>query len=215
MQKRSPLVVLTVALVLVASAACGDATRKPTETPKPTPSVNPTDTPQPIPTVTPVPLSQIDLEPLLTQSGDLPAGLSGAQVRGFLPEMYDNLPTSDNAIQRQFQRDGDAAGFVTVLVYESSSHCDAAYTGILDGFGDSTVGPDIKAARETISDVGERAEAVTLESEVGGISLEAIDMAFTRCHAVAHIRMTGTLSLLDIKSYAKRLDNRLAAVACR
>lgn len=38
-------------------------------------------TPTPTATPTPIPLSDIDLEPILIQSGDLPAGYSGSQVK--------------------------------------------------------------------------------------------------------------------------------------
>lgn len=43
--------------------------------------------------------------------------------------------------------------------------------------------------------------------------LPFFDVLFQRCHAVAHIRMTGR-DVDTIAAYAKRLDSRLKAAIC-
>lgn len=215
MRKPSLFVVLTIALVLALSA-CGSGPPEPTETPEPTPTISPTATPQPTPTSTPIPLSQVDLEPLLTQSGDLPAGLSGAQVRDSLPEwMSDALPSPENMIQRQFERDGEAAGGVTVVLYESDVDVDTAYAAFVDNFGEPVSREGLETTRVTVPDIAEEAEAVTIESELAGVSMNAAGLAFVRCRGVVHIMMTGTSSLIHVESYGKRLDKRLVPAICR
>lgn len=238
MQRQSLLFVLAIALVLVVSA-CGAAVPEPTPTPEPTdtpmptdtplptdtpiptdtPTPKPTNTPKPTPTATPIPLSEIDLESLLIRNGDLPADLSGGQVLGSLTEMYENLPSADNTIQRELAQNGEAVGFVTVLLYESRGDANAAHEDIVSGFGEPVDEEGLKSTIETLSDIGEQAEVVTIEMDmnVGGVSIKRtmMDLTFLRCHAVAHIRMNNISSPSGIESYAKRLDERLALVACR
>jgi hypothetical protein len=128
--------------------------------------------------------------------------------------MFDDLPDPDGRIYAQFERDERAAGGVAVMLYESCTNVDAAYAALVDSFGEPVSEEGLKSTRETIADIGEKAEAVTIESELAGVYLSAMDLVFARCHAVVHIRMTGTSSLVDIKSYAERLDRRLAGVVC-
>lgn len=166
-------------------------------------------------TPTPIPLSQVNLEPILILPGDLPAGLSGAQVRDSLPEMFGNLPEASNQIYQQFQRQGEAAGGVAATLYESDSDRDVAYTLLLKGFGDTSSGSITKTERIAVSNVGERAEAVTLQGSMLGIVLDFADLAFVRCGAVVHIRFGGSADLTEIVSYARRLDERLTTLVCR
>lgn len=166
-------------------------------------------------TPTQIPLSEINLEPILILPGDLPAGFSGAQVRDSLPEMFGNLPEASNQTYQQFQRQGEAAGGVAVTLYESDSDRDVAYTLLLKGFGDSSSDSMTKTERIVVSNVGERAEAVTLQGSMLGIVLDFADLAFVRCGAVVHIRFGGSAGLTEIVSYARRLDERLTALVCR
>lgn len=163
----------------------------------------------------PMPLSEVDLEPILILPGDLPAGLSGAQVRDSLPEMFDEPPEAENQIYQQFQREGKAAGGVAVTLYESNADLDAAYTLLLGGFGDSDIDSSVTVERKVVSDVGERAETVTLQGTILGIVFDSVDLAFVRCGAVVHTRMSGSANLIDIVSYARRLDERLTSLVCR
>jgi hypothetical protein len=206
--------VIAISLVFTVSActsAMPESTVTPETTvtpiPKNTPIPTNTTTPKPTPTATPVPLSQVELEPLLIKTGDLPAGLSGAQIRSSLPGMFRRIPEPDNGIYRGFERDGDESGGVTVVLYESRADVDSAYATIMDGFGDLP-------SRQEVEGVGEKAETVSVALALAGAK-DFVDLAFVRCHSVVHIRMMGTIDLLDIKSYAERLDERLTGVACR
>jgi hypothetical protein len=209
----------------------------PTDTPTPvptdTPTPVPTDTPTPVPTdtPTPVPLSGIDLEPILIQSGDLPAGYSGAQVRSVLPGMFDGLPETDNSVYQQFEKDGGPAGGIAIALYESLDDQVKAYQIILDGmltedsiealekeFGSSPLG----IAFSFPDDVGEEAYAVgdyrkiddqdplwmqDLKRETANDSSEVL---FRRCDAVVHIRFAGYGYLGTETSAASIRDDAIA-----
>lgn len=154
-----------------------------------------------VPTATPIPLSQLKLDSLLVQTGDLPAGLAGAQIRDTAPGMFKGLPAADNTIFQQFARGGDSAGGVAVFLFEDESKIRQAYDEILGGMGSDA---------KPISDIGEKASVVVIS-----LGIEALDLVFTRCNFVVHIRFTGTLDVDEIQSYAKRLDTRLTEVVCR
>jgi hypothetical protein len=55
----------------------------PTSTPTPTNTPIPSKTPTPTPTL--IPIGDLDLSNLLVQTGDLPAGYTGAQIGNTLP----------------------------------------------------------------------------------------------------------------------------------
>src|SRR5215207_1013767 len=76
---------------------------------------------------TAVPLAELDLAPLLIQSGDLPVGLSGAQVNDTVPPGLRAVPTPAKAIDQRFQQNGTIAGGVVVLLYEASADVESAF----------------------------------------------------------------------------------------
>ena len=192
-------------------------TPKPTNTPRPTNTPPPTHTPMPTntPTPTPIPLSELRLEPLLIQPGDLPAGFSVAQVKDVAPSMFDDLPSAENTIDQRFERGGDTAGGVTVFLYDSTSEIEEAYALLMSIEADYvallTGGMNV----QTVTGVGEQAIVSVLSLSVGGFTLESSDLAFIRCNAVVHIRMAGVVDIDTIKAYAKRLDSRLEPVVCQ
>ncbi len=195
--------IVTVALVLFWVSACSPSTPIPTETPLPSPTPQPTATPTATPT--PIPFSQLNLETALIKSGDLPAGVSGAQIRSSAPEMFKNVPTADYTIFQQFEKKGNAAGGVAVFVYESPERVESAYQEILGGMGET----------KPSTDFGDKANTSILSMTVAGITLEFSEALFIRCHAVAHIRMTDIADINAIVAYAQRLDERLREFVCR
>lgn len=189
---------LVVIALLGIVAACGAAPAASVPTPSPLP-------PTPLPTPTPISLTDIDLEPLLIQDGDLPAGLSGAQVRSTPPNMFRDITGAANQIHQQFARDGNSAGGVAVFLFEETADRDQAYAVILDGFGDT-----IEAV-----DVGEQGSATPPTTSMINQGLNSYDLLFSRCAAVAHIRMSGEFMDINmITAYAERLDQRLTEAVC-
>lgn len=159
--------------------------------------------PAPTSLPTAIPLSAIDLEPLLIQSGDLPAGITGAQVRDTPPKMFDGMPKAAKAIYQQFARGTDQIGGVSVFLYEKDTDRDQGYGFILGGMNTAQV----------TEGVGEQAVIAGPSKETAAV-LNFSDLLLRRCRAIAHIRMTGKDTAEAVTAYAKRLDTRLSEVVC-
>ena len=144
--------------------------------------------------------ADVDLEPLLIQAGDLPAGMTGAQVRDTAPAMFDAVPKPDKAAYQQLQKNGSQVGGVTVLLYSAGDALSQAYTTVVDGMDDNA---------QPIAGVGEK--AVVSENEV---LVKLVEFAFTRCSALAHVRMVFSGNRDEVTAYAKRLDTRLQSAIC-
>lgn len=141
-----------------------------------------------------------NLEPLLIQSGDLPAGMSAGQVSENIPPIYADAPKPVRFIRQQFARGDEPAGAIAVLIYDQAAERDQAYTTISNGMGGATPLPDI----------AERAGFSYLN-----IGLPSYDFVFQRCRAIVHMRMVGeSLSADNLEAYAKRLDSRLRPAVC-
>ena len=152
-----------------------------------------------------VPLAEVDLAPLLVQPGNLPAGVTAAQVSTEPPEMFRDVPEPQQAIHQQFERRGTQQGGVTVLLYDAPEDGDVAYNVIAQGMPET---------RAYVPWVGAAAVGGHRRVNVLGVPIESVDVVFVRCHAVAHIRMPGTARVQDVRTYAKRLDARLQAQVC-
>jgi hypothetical protein len=156
-------------------------------------------------------LPEIDLESILIQPGDLPAGYSGAQIREQAPEMFSKLPRADVSIYQQLAKNGDAAGGITVFLYSQSEHVSKAYSLIVSGFGTSEDNSLFKKVTQPLPGIGEECTATSMEAKQPYIQ-NACDLAFVRSSAVVHIRMSNATEA-DIASYAKRLDKRLKNIS--
>jgi hypothetical protein len=119
--------------------------------------------------------------------------------------MFSGIPVAQNTIYIQFEKNGSVAGGVSVFLYENQSDLERAYQLVIDGFGDTKV---------TV-EVGDEAVVASFSSSVGGVNLDVADLAFVRCSALVHIRMSKGADKDSITAYAKRLDNRLIPIVCR
>lgn len=164
----------------------------------------------PTPEPTPIPLKDIDISDVLVVQGDLPAGVSAAQLRDTAPEMYNKLPITDKTTFLQFESNNKAAGGVVVFLYEDETERLKAFDLVVDSMGDDLP--------EQIIGVGEQAAGfgVDFKSPLDGSSLiKAAEIAFLRCAFVAHVRFTNTDDVDAAIAYAKRLDKRLTPLFCR
>ena len=175
--RASRLVVLIV--VLLALAACGSS-------------------PAASPALTAAQLANLDLAPLLLEPGDLPAGLSEAQVKDTVPPGLKGVPTPAKAIDQRFQQNGNAAGGVVVLLYETPADVVAAYR-LAVGEGKTS---------DPQQDVGDTAR-LWPPNEIA----KRARVAFTRCHAYVDVTF-GQASSDEVTAYAKRLDARLQPLVC-
>jgi len=208
-------------LLLVILGGCGPSQEdvqkaiSQTQTAAPTATQLPTPTPEPTPI--PVPLGEIDLESLAILSGDLPAGYSSAQVDNNPPEMFNNLRGYANALFQQFEHEGDVAGGVTIMLFDSIWSATAAYNVVIDGFGEPPTNPESEIFQMgDLESPGERASFAILNWDFPtfNVSTKLTELAFIRCHAVVHIRISDTTKLDYAVRYGERLDERLAPLVC-
>jgi hypothetical protein len=174
------------------------------------PTMPPEWTSTPVPTLTAapssVPLSEIDLEPLLVQPGDLPAGYSASQIRDTVPDIFSKVPAAAKVVSQLFAKDGETSGSVTVLLYESKSDLNTAFSMIPVILGGDN---------EDQPAVGEHAIASNISKSAPGIRFDLVNLTFIRCRALVQTQLIGTSYEGDIVAYGKRLDKRLAAVVCQ
>lgn len=188
-----------------------------TATPRPATSTPTATAPATLtPSPTPIALDRIELESLLVQAGDLPAGVSAAQVRSTLPEMFDGISEPDAAIFQQFEKDNDVAGGVSVLLYSKPAALQDGYNYLIDGM-DSDAAVEGLSSTIRSADVGDgQIEAIVTEMRLSaaGVTFELNEIVFSRCSALVHIRMTGGVGIAGITAYAERLDRRLESAVC-
>lgn len=178
-------------LAVLTLTSCGSASPDAAQAP----TIAPTALPP-----TPIALKDIDLEPLLIQNGDLPAGFSGAQIKDEAPAMFDKAPKPVKAIDQRLASKDDNAGGIVALLYETPEDTVKAYDMVVDGMGDK-----VKA----LEGVGEKASVMA--DTLAAANLSFSEGAFYRCGAVVHIRFVGIEDADAVEAYAKRLDKRLQA----
>ena len=208
-------IIVCFAILILISCSPNSTEPTLTLTNTPQPSNTPTETPTQMPTQTPVPLADLNFEQIMIQEGDLPAGYSGAQIRDRVPEMFDSLPEPQNEAYQQIAHKDEAAGGVSIILYDSHEDLKAAYNEIVDGMKFEEDSESIDVETIALDEVGEQATACSVETSVLGQTFESLDLVFLRCQAIAHIRMTDTTNLDYGLSYAQRLDERLQPMVCQ
>lgn len=148
---------------------------------------------------TKVPLSEIDLEPLLILQGDLPPGVSASQVRSSPPAMFDGIPDPTHQIYQAFEKKGKQLGGVAVLLYEDLRLAEEAYTFVLAGIGE-----DDEAG------IGDRSASITIP--LIGTTEIVTDLLWLRCNSVVHVRIAS--DAIGATAYGERLNRRLESVVC-
>ncbi len=155
---------------------------------------------------------KLDLDNILVQDGDLPAGFSAAQISNDVPYevQLHKAPEPDRAIVRGLQRRGIDTGTVFVLFYADDARRAEAYTKLAD-FGSSERSEIHSRERTNPAGVGDQCTAMYYHSnEMRGIDFTTL--VFSRGPAVVYINFDETSDIPAIVAYAKRLDARLAAV---
>jgi len=133
-------------------------------------------------------LSELSLNSILIQQGDLAAGFSGDQISFFAPRMFEKLPVADNIISQRITEKGEISGGVTVFLYEDKKKATSAYNKIVH---------DMLGIRP-VKGIGEKAS----------MSVNFFHITFVRLNAVVYIS-GGASTEADIQAYAARLDSRL------
>ena len=163
-----------------------------------------TATPTITPTATKIPLADIDLEPILVQEGDLPAGYSGAQIRDFAGRIFDDLPPYLKVVSQEISHSDDSGGYVSVFLYTEKEDIDSAYSFINEIMFDEN---------KEIAEIGELSHGYAHHDVLLG-KYHVVEMLFRRCNSVVYINLDDTYNLDDGIGYAKRLDKRLQPLVC-
>jgi hypothetical protein len=177
-------------------------------------AAQPTAAPTSVPVLTiaptPVPLDNIDLVGILTDSGPLPKGLTGGKVSAGMPAGDKDAIGEDaiNTAELPVLHGTDAAGNVIVAIYPDEIKLTHAYSHrkimmkiVSEEGGD-------KAAS---ADVGKQSMIFT-----SSIGIPGTFLVFTRCRALVDIYMTGDLvDNKTVSEYAKSLDAKLTDAVCR
>lgn len=145
------------------------------------------------PTSTPV-----NLESLIIQPGDLPAGLTAAQVLDTRPPAYDQMgmPQASKIIFQRLARGDAPGGFVVVSLYDNPAN---AYDTLAKSLGMVGV-----VTRPT--GIGEAA-IISADKALG------TTLAVKQCRAVIEVLFTQE-DAQSVTAYATRLLTRLQPVFC-
>jgi hypothetical protein len=156
-----------------------------------------------------------ELESVLFQPGDLPGTIAGEPTDNPIPPNFANDPPATTIVGRRLTRDGRAAGSVALLFYDNPSDLAQAYERLTANADPFAAHPN---AMEPRTDVGDKAVTgrMTLASSTYGPS-HIVVVIFARCHAMIDIRLNEQtdLTLDTAVAYAKRVDQRVAAVVCQ
>ena len=152
----------------------------------------------PIPaTPAPVDLSSLKLEPILIQSGDLPAGLNSGEISyNSIQTLLQNdisVPTPQNQIVQLLVSGGTTKGFIWLVLYDSESYVKLLYEDLIYGFVQSNV------SKLNLNNGVE----MTLSNSSG-----YFDLAFYKCNYVGYLR-TPLNDKFEATNYIERLSKRL------
>lgn len=172
----------------------------------PTPTYAPTPTNTPIPTPTLMPLSELNLEDILIEPGDLPVGFSGAQILDSIYGRYEpqwKLKPVKVTTQT-FEVKGEDGGFVTVFLFDNDQDIENAFTVISNEVSYPT----------KVTDIGSKGVFGTFVSAFSSIPSQT-GVAFIECNAVVYIIFQNMSDTDAARAYAQRLDKRPIERVCR
>lgn len=157
---------------------------------------------------TAVPLSQVDLEPVLVVERDLPQDLAPDIVsKENAVGNAEELDRADQVITQYFLLNGGEGGGVSVFLFESLDDVQAAF-GKVSTFMDRPLVYKL---------VGEQARIenfyIPVVPDVAPI--EGSRLIFKRCHALVVIQFPRAADVDAIGTYGQRLDQRLQPLVCR
>ena len=172
---------------------------------QPTPTTEPTPTIEPTPTL--IPLSDINLEEIIFEQYDLPAGFEPSQIKEYASLIANELKLVPiNSIRQKLQFNNEAKGLVDIAVFSSSEQAEQLYEGTMAYYQENITSGEWKNNPE----IGNKSQYQF--SEV--LNFKDFYIVFIRCNAFVYIHSTEKW-IGDWFNYAKRLDARLQEQVCR
>jgi len=201
-------IVICLVWALTLAACSPGATPDPVQTALSTSVATAMPSPEPTSTAAPtrIPLSEIDLEPLLFQPGDLGSDFKIQQIKDTAALKVDGLPTAEQIVSVGFLNGKLASDGVTVWLFKS-----------IDDVPKSAdiVRHKIDPAPQPSNNIGE--EAWSSENVNSGPIMPGsigASVVFVRCNALVYVQLFSYEHLDSVETYARRLDKRLKPVIC-
>jgi hypothetical protein len=169
----------------------------------------------PAPTSTPIPFALLNLDDLLIQENDMPAGMTGAQISHTEPSSQRS--GADYYISQELAYDGKSRGQITIWIFEDPMLVTARYEteyGALEAECAKAVHQCQAFDPHDVPGLGDAAAIIDVYNYIGN---DDYRLVFQHCHAVATVRMFASSvdSTDSVITYAQRLDERLAPIVCR
>jgi len=194
-------------LVALGLTGCTNSSFSPTPTPTSTPTA----------TTTPIKFSSLQLDDLIVQPYDLPAGISGAQISNHEDcNSAAGNKCAEYYIKLDLAYQDKQHGHVQIWVYEDSQYVTARYNVESDTFiaeCQKTEGQCYPGDPKAVPDLGDSATMIDVYNYIGADSFYIL---FARCNAVVRIYIWGVANDPDgVITYAQHLDKRLTPIVCR
>jgi hypothetical protein len=154
---------------------------------------------------TSVPLSDVNLDDILLNPGDLPPEYIGQQISHNPPAIFESVQEVVQVVQQPFEVGKYPSDGITIFLFSSPTDLDSAYKRVTEII---SIG-----ALEPLSEVGEK--AVIQEEGQGVFLVTSVQVVFIRCHALVYIQLFASDATTDLAtSYAKKVDKRISPLVC-
>lgn len=149
----------------------------------------------------------------LVQAGDLPSELSGGLVGESAAPIFRNIPKTDVQVFQQIVSGDRRMGGVGVFLYRQPAIRDSAYRVLAKGIGSIGKRPNLEVWEAPVG-LGRKGLIGVVIPASPAVKASST-LLFTRCAAVVHIVLGNDPDASAAVAFAKRIDQRLAATACR
>lgn len=154
--------------------------------------------------------SEVDIQGILLQPGDLPANYETGQIKYDWP-VDTGLPMiimPDNFIMQMFKEKADSLNipnFSMLALYDNKLNTSSSYDQIIHTYNFQNLTPPV---------AGDKNSIMHYEASSDLLTVDATLFVFQRCNALVVIRV---FDLPDdvVFSYAKGLDRRIEKIACQ
>lgn len=177
--------------------------------------------PTPLPTIQPTPtvdIASINLEDILFQDGDLPAGYSLTQItHSNIPFLEDKNSLAVNWIRGDVAYENDGVGGINVGLSTTEEESLSLYNLLIESLGTDEIdeaGVKTKFGNSVTTN-GTEISYDTLEanlSERGLMDLKTITTTFHKCRFTGYFVLVGTNEPDEVINYIERLSFRLAEI---
>jgi hypothetical protein len=153
-----------------------------------------------------MPLSDIKLESIINQAGDLPPGFSESKISDSGPEFNSDLKKAVRSIYLQFTLENKPGGGISIYLFDNPEYLGQAFDTVSQNF----INP------KPLEGLGERAVSSSASvASVGGYPpVQSTDLVFQKCTALVIIHFSLEHLENAAKAYGLRIISRLEPFIC-